>query len=95
MFRSGNVEHPNDKFYNTSVEVLPVNNASVLAKGPNAYSITPDGYFITGRFNEAGVALENIDVAFGPISRVRLRVQSESENWVILSEVSRRQTEKD
>lgn len=88
LLRSGNVEHPNDKFYNTSVEVLPVSNASLISKGGVTYPLTPDGYYVVGKFNEAGVAQDSIDAAFGPISFLRLRVQSESENWVILSEIN-------
>lgn len=43
LFRSGNAEHPSDKFYNTTVEVLPTN--PIL----NAHNVTNDGYVIIGK----------------------------------------------
>ncbi|GAB6031752.1 hypothetical protein CHUAL_010165 [Chamberlinius hualienensis] len=87
LFRSGNVEHPNDKFYNTSVEALLTNDIS-SSKLSSIYPPAQDGYYTLGRFNEAGMAHENISAALGPIQIIRLKVQSESESWVILSEIS-------
>ncbi|KAJ8738042.1 hypothetical protein PYW08_000637 [Mythimna loreyi] len=70
-FRSGNVEHIKDKFYDTTVEVLPAkHNAS---------------YILVGSFDEFGLA--EGDLAMGSIAAIRLRVHSDSAYWVILSEI--------
>lgn len=86
LFRSGNVEHPNDKFYNTSVEVYPVQNGTFVTE--HRYQLSLEGFWIVGRFNENGIAQSNLDASFGAIKMLRLRVQSESDSWVILSEIS-------
>lgn len=89
LFKSGNSEHPSDRFYNTTVEVLP----SSLAESSviwNNYNSTTDGFLIVGAFDEFGVAEGTIDSKMGQIKEVRLRVHSESENWAILSEVWKR-----
>ena len=45
MFQSGNVEHPSDRFYNTTVEILPeLENHELLKR----YKTTSDGYAIIG-----------------------------------------------
>ena len=33
LFKSGNVEHPGDRFYNTTVKALPVNRQNGTKKG--------------------------------------------------------------
>lgn len=45
FFRSGNAEHPSDKFYNTTVEVLP---AEANQYG-NSLNVTSDGYIVVGK----------------------------------------------
>jgi hypothetical protein len=46
LFRSGNAEHPSDRFYNTSVEVLPV--SSHTSSSRIDYNATNDGFVIIG-----------------------------------------------
>lgn len=87
LFRSGNHEHPSDKFYNTTVEVLP-DQLSEESLVWQQYNTTTDGYLIVGSFNPFGVAEGAVDVRIGKLREVRLHLHSESENWVILSEVS-------
>jgi alpha-1,3-mannosylglycoprotein beta-1,4-N-acetylglucosaminyltransferase A/B len=48
LFRSGNAEHPSDRFYNTSVEVLPESSHTSLSKID--YNATSDGYIIIGLY---------------------------------------------
>lgn len=86
LFRSGNHEHPSDKFYNTTVEVLPdqLNEESMVWQ---QYNTTTDGYLIVGSFNGFGLAEGSVDSRIGKLRELRLHVHSESENWVILSEV--------
>lgn len=89
LFRSGNHEHPSDKFYNTTVEVLPdqLNEESQVW---SFFNTTTDGYLIVGSFNGFGVAEGSLDNRIGKLRELRLNVHSESENWVILSEVSKK-----
>lgn len=84
LFRSGNPEHPSDRFYNTTVEVLPEIFTSV---DRNNNDITEDGYIVIGEFDSLGIAQGIVDRKFGRISVLRLTVHSESENWAILSEI--------
>lgn len=86
LFRSGNSEHPSDRFYNTTVEVLPV---SLSENSPiwSTYNSTTDGFLIIGNFNALGIAEGNIDSKIGTIKEIRLHVHSDSENWAILSEI--------
>lgn len=50
LFRSGNVEHPSDRFYNTTVEALPVGTSSI---NRNANNVTEDGYVVIGITNSS------------------------------------------
>ncbi|XP_049826869.1 alpha-1,3-mannosyl-glycoprotein 4-beta-N-acetylglucosaminyltransferase B isoform X1 [Schistocerca gregaria] len=85
LFRSGNAEHPSDRFYNTSVEVLPESSQNTLSKSD--YNSTSDGYIIVGQFDSMGVAEGAVNTQLGPIRTLRLSVHSDSENWAILSEI--------
>ncbi|ELU12756.1 hypothetical protein CAPTEDRAFT_170426 [Capitella teleta] len=94
LFRSGNTEHPGDKFYNTTVEVLPNDHVEKL-DGPldnkerqNAFPRTDDGFLILNHFShETGLAEGTIGSALGEIHTLRLRVEAPSDTWVILSEI--------
>lgn len=72
------MERPNDRFFNTTVEALPVNVATSNA--------TNNGYVVVGEFDSNGLA--EGQVRLGLVKALRLRVHSDSDNWVILSEVS-------
>nr|XP_008532121.1 PREDICTED: alpha-1,3-mannosyl-glycoprotein 4-beta-N-acetylglucosaminyltransferase B [Equus przewalskii] len=92
FFRSGNIEHPEDKLFNTSVEVLPFDNPQsdkeALQEDRSAtlrYPRSPDGYLQIGSFYK-GVAEGEVDPAFGPLEALRLSIQTDSPVWVILSE---------
>ncbi|XP_055287180.1 alpha-1,3-mannosyl-glycoprotein 4-beta-N-acetylglucosaminyltransferase B [Moschus berezovskii] len=93
FFRSGNIEHPEDKLFNTSVEVLPFDNPQsdkeALQEGHSVtlqYPRSPDGYLQIGSFSK-GVAQGEVDPAFGPLEALRLSIQTDSPVWVILSEI--------
>lgn len=49
FFRSGNAEHPSDKFYNTTIEILPVDTSN-NNNNANLANITSDGYLIVGKW---------------------------------------------
>ncbi|XP_017492004.1 PREDICTED: alpha-1,3-mannosyl-glycoprotein 4-beta-N-acetylglucosaminyltransferase B, partial [Rhagoletis zephyria] len=87
LFRSGNSEHPSDRFYNTTVEVLPADSLSENSSVWSAYNSTTDDYLIIGAFDGLGMAEGVIDVKIGAIKEIRLHVHSDSENWALLSEI--------
>ncbi|XP_014242781.1 alpha-1,3-mannosyl-glycoprotein 4-beta-N-acetylglucosaminyltransferase B [Cimex lectularius] len=84
MFRSGNLEHPLDRFYNTTVEVLPLASPTV---NYDTYNLTTDGFIVIGKFDNMGLAEGKMDPRLGPLKEIRLTVHSESVNWAILSEI--------
>ncbi|KAM6075864.1 alpha-1,3-mannosyl-glycoprotein 4-beta-N-acetylglucosaminyltransferase-like protein MGAT4D isoform 5-T5 [Chlamydotis macqueenii] len=90
FFRSGNVEHPGDKLFNTTVEVLPADEMlrkELIDNGSKFnYPATKDGYLKIGAF-ENGIAEGSINQSIGKIQAVRLSVNSDSPVWAILSEV--------
>ncbi|KAG7459126.1 hypothetical protein JOB18_024113 [Solea senegalensis] len=93
FFRSGNIEHPGDKLYNTSVEVLPFDNIQAnkeaLTDGREKtpkYQRTEDGFIRIGKFQN-GIAEGEVDAMFGPLEAMRLSVITDSPVWVILSEI--------
>ncbi|XP_072440213.1 alpha-1,3-mannosyl-glycoprotein 4-beta-N-acetylglucosaminyltransferase B-like isoform X2 [Chiloscyllium punctatum] len=93
LFRSGNMEHPGDKFFNTTVEILPVDKSefdkNVLHNNITKYlkyQETEDGYYRIGAFRN-GIADGEVDASIGKIEALRLFVLSESPVWVLLSEI--------
>ncbi|ETN59510.1 n-acetylglucosaminyltransferase vi [Anopheles darlingi] len=87
LFRSGNLEQPSDRFYNTTVEVLPVDVDGLTGSSTVPYNVTKDGFLVVGRFNNYGIAEGTIDSNIGKIKELRLHVYSDSQNWVILREI--------
>uniref|UniRef100_A0A8C1ND10 Zgc:154054 n=1 Tax=Cyprinus carpio TaxID=7962 RepID=A0A8C1ND10_CYPCA len=77
LFRSGNIETNGDRFYNTTVEVLPT-----------SVSIMPKKVWIHYCSFKNGVAEGEVDGALGEIAAMRLLVHSDSDVWVLLSEVN-------
>lgn len=86
LFRSGNFEQPSDRFYNTTIEVLPV-NLSEDSQVWSTFNTTNDGYLVIGAFNDFGIAEGVIDSKIGELKELRLHVYSDSQNWVILREI--------
>uniref|UniRef100_A0A3P9P381 Alpha-1,3-mannosyl-glycoprotein 4-beta-N-acetylglucosaminyltransferase B n=1 Tax=Poecilia reticulata TaxID=8081 RepID=A0A3P9P381_POERE len=93
FLRSGNIEHPGDKLFNTSVEVLPFDNIQAekeaLTDGREKkprYHRTEDGFIRIGSFQN-GIAEGEVDPTFGPLEAMRLTVTMDSPVWVILSEI--------
>ncbi|KAM6206098.1 alpha-1,3-mannosyl-glycoprotein 4-beta-N-acetylglucosaminyltransferase-like protein MGAT4D [Sarcoramphus papa] len=90
FFRSGNMEHPGDKLFNTTVEVLPADEMlrkELVDSGSKFnYPATKDGYLKIGAF-ENGIAEGSINQSIGKIQAIRLSVNSDSPVWAILSEV--------
>ncbi|KAI5701033.1 hypothetical protein M8J75_005437 [Diaphorina citri] len=72
VFRSGNAEHPSDMLYNTSVVAL-------LADSNETVTI--------GKFNNWGIVDEYVEESSELVAELQLIVLSESDNWVILSEI--------
>ncbi|XP_030386020.1 alpha-1,3-mannosyl-glycoprotein 4-beta-N-acetylglucosaminyltransferase A [Scaptodrosophila lebanonensis] len=91
LFRSGNSEHPSDRFYNTTVELLPADSLSENSSVWSIYNTTTDGYLVVGAFDALGVAESVLDPKIGAIKELRLHVHSDSENWALLSEIELQQ----
>uniref|UniRef100_A0A147BT51 Putative n-acetylglucosaminyltransferase vi n=1 Tax=Ixodes ricinus TaxID=34613 RepID=A0A147BT51_IXORI len=84
LFRSGNPEHPKDRFFNTTVEVRLDYEPLLLSAFPR----TADGFYVVGSFKESnGVAERVLPADLGAVSVLRLNVQSDSDHWAILSEI--------
>ncbi|XP_070959645.1 alpha-1,3-mannosyl-glycoprotein 4-beta-N-acetylglucosaminyltransferase B-like isoform X1 [Oncorhynchus clarkii lewisi] len=93
LFRSGNIENNGDHFYNTTVSVLPsdssVRDRLVGGQSPQ-YKGSYGGFIVIVMFVGCfvdGVAEGQIDAQMQPISALRLLVQSDSDMWVLLSEI--------
>ncbi|NXF85370.1 MGT4B acetylglucosaminyltransferase, partial [Eubucco bourcierii] len=90
IFRSGNMEHPGDKLFNTTVEVLPADEMlrkELIDNGSKFnYPATKDGYLKIGAFAN-GIAVGRVDQTIGKIKAIRLSIHSDSLVWAILSEV--------
>ncbi|XP_076878082.1 alpha-1,3-mannosyl-glycoprotein 4-beta-N-acetylglucosaminyltransferase B isoform X2 [Brachyhypopomus gauderio] len=89
LFRSGNIETNGDKFYNTTVEVLP-SDASVRQQVEEGLlqccKPSTDGFAVIGSFVN-GVAEGVMDTALRELSAIRLLIHSDSDVWVLLSEI--------
>ncbi|KAI9581475.1 alpha-1,3-mannosyl-glycoprotein 4-beta-N-acetylglucosaminyltransferase A [Glossina fuscipes] len=92
LFRSGNSEHPSDRFYNTTVEVLPADTLGESSPVWSTYNSTADGYLIIGGFDAIGLAEGFIDPKIGAIKEIRLHIHGDSENWALLSEIHLQET---
>uniref|UniRef100_H3AXD5 Alpha-1,3-mannosyl-glycoprotein 4-beta-N-acetylglucosaminyltransferase B n=1 Tax=Latimeria chalumnae TaxID=7897 RepID=H3AXD5_LATCH len=99
FFRSGNIEHPGDRLYNTTIEVLPFDNVQsdkeALQEGKGSspkYRRTEDGYIRIGSFSN-GVAEGVVDPSLGPLEAFRLSILTDSPVWVILSEIYMKKAE--
>jgi len=92
IFRSGNPEHPGDKFYNTSVQVLSSSHHSSTAAAamsvPAECPLTEDHFCVVNHFNhDSGMAEGTLPAWLGPVDVLRLYVQYPSSSWAILNEV--------
>ncbi|XP_017330065.1 alpha-1,3-mannosyl-glycoprotein 4-beta-N-acetylglucosaminyltransferase B-like [Ictalurus punctatus] len=88
-FRSGNIEANGDRFYNTTVEVLP-SDVSVRKRAEQGLlpccKPSSGGFIVIGSFVN-GIAEGPIDEALHDLEGMRLIVHSTSDAWVVLSEI--------
>ncbi|XP_030638641.1 alpha-1,3-mannosyl-glycoprotein 4-beta-N-acetylglucosaminyltransferase B [Chanos chanos] len=90
LFRSGNIETNGDKFYNTTVEVLPLRSSvkeSVRRGQFPCCQPSSNGFIIIGSFVN-GVAEGEVKSELGELIAMRLVIHSDSDVWVLLSEIS-------
>lgn len=85
FFRSGNIEHVEDKITNASIEILPLNQ--VNNDHYNYLNVTNDGYFVIGNFQVNGIANGTVPSVLNPVKQLRIAVRNDSDKWVILNEV--------
>ncbi|KAL2077741.1 hypothetical protein ACEWY4_027245 [Coilia grayii] len=90
LFRSGKIETIADRFYNTTVEVQPKDRSVVerVQKGElPQYQPSTSGFIVVGSFVN-GVAEGTVDAAVQEVTAMRLLVHTDSDVWVLLSEIS-------
>ncbi|CAG2202507.1 MGAT4A_B [Mytilus edulis] len=88
LFRSGKADHREDKFYNTSLQVIPLNYHDPIK---NRAKKTKDGYFDLAEFDKEGIVHVRLASDVGKLSKIRIKVHKSSENWVIISEIHLKQ----
>ena len=90
-FVSGNMEHPSDRFVETTVEILFENSKQARQKQLKSlgYRKIKDGFLVVARFDAKGLAMNlNLTKLFGKVKAIRLKVRdANSKNWVILSDI--------
>ncbi|XP_060783260.1 alpha-1,3-mannosyl-glycoprotein 4-beta-N-acetylglucosaminyltransferase B-like [Neoarius graeffei] len=88
-FRSGNIEANGDKFYNTTVQVLP-SDVSVRERADQGLlpccKPSSDGFIVIDSFVN-GIAEGPIDEELHDLDAMRLLVHATSDVWVVLSEI--------
>lgn len=85
VFRSGNQEHPADKFYNASVEIKYASDEQPVA--PASAADADAGFVHITTFTPSGTAQADFPTSDRFVSALRLIVHAESENWLILNEI--------
>ncbi|CAD5123099.1 DgyrCDS11473 [Dimorphilus gyrociliatus] len=85
LFRSGNSEHPGDKFFNTTIELLP---ESGVINPALKYPKTSDNYLIVANFSLGGEASAVLNSGVPKIHTMRLMTHSNGTSWVILNEIN-------
>ena len=53
LFKSGNADHPGDRFYNTTVEALPMNDVPNQQQHKYAKSADGSNFLIIGEFDSS------------------------------------------
>ncbi|KAK3099227.1 hypothetical protein FSP39_001257, partial [Pinctada imbricata] len=92
LIRSGNPDHAEDIFQNTSVLIKPDPKfASSFLKfvknGKIPFHPVDEGFFKVGEFDKQGLAQFSIPDTVGRIEHVKLLMNANNKNWVIISEV--------
>jgi alpha-1,3-mannosylglycoprotein beta-1,4-N-acetylglucosaminyltransferase A/B len=75
---TGNAEHPSDRFFNTTVEVLPASASAAAAQRPGG------GFLQVGAFDQFGLAEGLVPVKLGPLQVQYTQQQFERYSWSIL-----------
>uniref|UniRef100_A0A452I692 MGAT4 family member D n=1 Tax=Gopherus agassizii TaxID=38772 RepID=A0A452I692_9SAUR len=92
LFRSGNMEHPGDKLFNTTVEVWPAKLRISKSTSPIGIQRGADWFCLyIGTFDN-GIAEGIISPSVGKIQAIRLSIHSDSPVWALLSEVNLKKT---
>lgn len=93
LFRSGNPDHPEDIFHDTTVEVNPetwpddVTSIELPAIDKTISLEMSEGFLVVGQFDSDGLAQGDLPPQLGRINIMRVHVHVQNGNWVILSEI--------
>lgn len=83
LLRSGNAEHPDDQFFNSTVQIHAEKRSDLETLN---VPLSDDGWAIVAEFTQSGKAEASLNTTF-VVDALRIVVHSESQNWVILSEI--------
>lgn len=87
LIRTGNPDHKDDVLVNGSLLVLPVESSRpVSTLQDSAFTVTSSGFLVVASFKE-GLAHVQFSENMEKISCVKVVVEADNENWMIVSEV--------
>ncbi|XP_071088522.1 alpha-1,3-mannosyl-glycoprotein 4-beta-N-acetylglucosaminyltransferase B-like [Haliotis cracherodii] len=93
LFRTGNTDHTDDRVYDGTIEVLPEtppDNPVHLPKldfAPGEKQTKEEGYYILGVFDDQGICEGDVPEDLGKIAVLRIHFQSDSNHWLVISEI--------
>lgn len=87
LIRTGNPDHKDDVLVNGSLLVLPLESSRpVPTLQDSAFTVTSSGFLVVASFKD-GLAHVQFSENMEKISRVKVVVEADNENWMIVSEV--------
>ncbi|KAJ8297585.1 hypothetical protein KUTeg_024116 [Tegillarca granosa] len=84
LIRSGNTDHPSDKFYNSVADILP--STPLDKEYSSLFNKTDNGFYSVTDFDKNGLANVSLKEPIGKINSIRIRVLATSDFWVLISE---------
>lgn len=87
LIRTGNPDHKDDVLVNGSLLVLPIESSRpVSALQDSTFTVTSSGFLVVASFKN-GLAHVQFSENMEKISCVKMVVEADNENWMIVSEV--------
>ncbi|KAI7685834.1 Alpha-1, 3-mannosyl-glycoprotein 4-beta-N-acetylglucosaminyltransferase B [Sarcoptes scabiei] len=98
LIRSGDAQHPSDILYNATLQAKSIvvndNHHNLRKNLENELQISPvnshnnDGFIDLGHFDSInGDIFERIPDELNPIAEIRIRIDDDSKNWIIINEI--------
>ncbi len=88
--KSGNPEHPDDKLFDATLQIKPVNKIGDKSKLPSGYELTSDGFLIIDKFSsQLGTVSGEINAdVVGELSEIRIHIPHTQETWILINEIN-------